>query len=119
MDLRSTFLTLAFRPLSYLQFFQVRDFNALDIAPEPEPPNINVEPADQIAPDDPHLIKLITSTSNRTSIAHLNTQAVTSSFAEFEVMMSTYKFDIVTLSETCLKDNKLLLEHVTIPGYKF
>ena len=33
-------------------------------------------------------------------------------------MLAKHKFDIITLSETWLKDNPLLLNHVTIPGYK-
>ena len=57
--------------------------------------------------------------SNGTSIAHLNTQSITSTFAEFEMMLSTYRFDIITLSETWLKDNKMLLDHVKISGYRF
>jgi len=40
---------------------------------------------------------------NRISIHHLNTQSITSSFAEFQRMLATYKFDIITLSETWLK----------------
>lgn len=56
---------------------------------------------------------------NHTSIAHLNTRAICSTFDEFEVMLTTYKFDIIGLSETWLKDNLYLLEHVNIPGYNF
>ena len=52
-----------------------------------------------------------------TSIAHLNTRSVTSSFDEFNLMLTTYGFDIVALSETWLKDNNFLLDYVTIPGY--
>ena len=33
-------------------------------------------------------------------------------------MLMRYKFDVITLSETWLKDNALLLQHVNIPGYK-
>ena len=51
------------------------------------------------------------------NICHLNTQSLTSSFAEFESMLYMYKFDICTLSETWLTDNQHLLEHVSIPGY--
>ena len=29
------------------------------------------------------------------------------------------KFNIITLSETCLKNGKHLLEYVNLPGYKF
>ena len=39
------------------------------------------------------------------SIFHLNTQAICSTFDEFTCMLNTQKFDIMTLSETWLKDN--------------
>ena len=66
---------------------------------------------------DNHL-DILNANRNRISISHLNTQSITSSFAEFEAMLMRYKFDIITLSETWLKDNPHLLNHVTIPGYK-
>ena len=56
---------------------------------------------------------------NKISIAHLNTRSVTSSFPEFEAMLSKHQFDITTLSETWLKDNAKLLQHVNIQGYQF
>ena len=34
-------------------------------------------------------------------------------------MLHIYPFDILSLSETCLKGNKHLLKHVQILGYKF
>ena len=49
---------------------------------------------------------------------HLNTQCMTSTFAEFTVLINSYNFDIITLSETWLKDNPLLLQHVSVPGYQ-
>lgn len=49
-------------------------------------------------------------------ISHLNTQSLVSSFAEFEVFAQTYDFDIMTMSETWLKNNKHLIEYVDIPG---
>ena len=53
---------------------------------------------------------------DRISIAHLSsTQSITSSFAEFETMLMRTKFDIIILFETWLKNNPLLLNHVTIP----
>ena len=67
--------------------------------------------------DDQHL-NILDANRNRISISHLNTQSITSSFAEFEAMVMRYKFDIITLSETWLKNNPLLLNHFTIPGYK-
>ena len=47
------------------------------------------------------------------SICHLNTQSMTSTFDEFMVIES--KFDIITLSEIRLKNDK----YVNLPGYKF
>ena len=51
-------------------------------------------------------------------VAHLNTQSLPSSFDEFSYMMSRYKFDIVALSETGLKDIKSQLQYVLADGYK-
>ena len=56
--------------------------------------------------------------SNHTSICHLNTQSMCSTFDEFYVMCNTCKYDIITLSETWLKNNHHLIEHVQIPGYQ-
>ena len=56
---------------------------------------------------------------NRTNIAHLNTQCLSSTFDEFHVMLNEYQFDIITMSETWLKDNQKLLDYVDIPGYNF
>ena len=40
-----------------------------------------------------------------------------STFDNLLITLKDYQFDIVTMSETWLKDNNLLLLHVTIPGY--
>ena len=57
--------------------------------------------------------------SNKTiSIAHLNTQAICSTFDEFTCMLNTQKFDIMTLSETWLKNNPHLLDYVKTDGYE-
>ena len=48
-----------------------------------------------------HHINTLDANRNRISIAHLNTQSIASSFAEFEEMLMRYQFDIITLSETC------------------
>ena len=53
------------------------------------------------------------------SIGHLNTQSMVSSFDEFNVMLQEHPFDILTLSETWLKDDVNLLNYVRIPGYEF
>ena len=42
---------------------------------------------------------------------------MTSTFNELLLTVPTYHLDVVSLSETCLKDNHLLLNHVSIPGY--
>ena len=77
--------------LSQIPFRNVRDLNESADAREPVTLNIPTECE--------HLEAL---KSNGTSIAHLNTKCVTSTFAEFENMLSTYKFDVITLSETWL-----------------
>ena len=59
----------------------------------------------------------ITNSIKTISVA-LNTQAICSTFDVFTCMFNTQKFDIMTLSETWLKDNPHLLDHVKIDGYK-
>ena len=54
---------------------------------------------------------------NRTSIVHLNSQCLSSTFDEFHVMFNEYQFDIITMSETWIKDNQKLLDCFDIPGY--
>ena len=44
---------------------------------------------------------------------------MTSTFDEFQFMVNDSKFDIITLSETWLKNDKHLLEYANLPGYKF
>ena len=44
---------------------------------------------------------------------------MTSTFDEFQFMVNGSKFDIITLSKTWLKNDKHLLEYVSLPGYKF
>ena len=44
---------------------------------------------------------------------------MTSTFDEFQFMVNKLKLDIITLSETWLKNDKHLLEYVNLPGYKF
>ena len=49
---------------------------------------------------------------------HINTQSMTSTFAELSLLVNDYQFDIGGMSETWLKDNSLLLQHVSIPGHE-
>ena len=48
---------------------------------------------------------------------HFNTQSMVTSFSEFQILASQLPMDIITMSETCLKDNPALLDYVTLPGY--
>ena len=54
---------------------------------------------------------------NRTSVVPLDTQSLLSSFAEFELMLYTYKFDIRALTETCLRDNENAINYAQISRY--
>ena len=48
---------------------------------------------------------------------HLNTQSMVSAFGELLLTIKQYPFNVISMSETWPKDNPLLLNHVTIPGY--
>ena len=56
--------------------------------------------------------------SAQLKIMHLNTQSMVSTFNEFQLGINKYRFDVITLSETWLKNNPELLEYVKIPGYQ-
>ena len=55
--------------------------------------------------------------SNQLKVLHINTQSMVSTFDELLVTMNEYPFDVVTMSETWLKNNPHLLSYVNIPGY--
>ena len=59
----------------------------------------------------------LTSNSSHLSLMRLNAQSMTSTFDELVMLLNDYPFDVVMLSETWLKDNALLLQHVSIPGF--
>ena len=65
---------------------------------------------------DEHLSAL-SERSRQFRLCHINTQSMVSSFDELLATIKEYPFDIVTISETWLKDNPLRLQYVTIPGY--
>ena len=44
---------------------------------------------------------------------------MSSTFDEFQVMVYHHTFDIITLSETWLRNDTNLLQYVQIPGYSF
>ena len=50
-------------------------------------------------------------------VMHFNTQSMASAFDELLLTIEQYPFDVISMSETWLKDNPLLLNHVTIPDY--
>ena len=65
-----------------------------------------------------HHLETLQNHRKMTSIAHINTQSLLSSFDEFRTMLLTHEFDIITLNETWLTDNKKQLDYVSdIPGY--
>jgi len=60
---------------------------------------------------------MILNHNNRTCVAHLNSQSILYSFDEFHLMLTTYQFDIITLSEKWLRNNEHVINYVRIPGY--
>ena len=48
---------------------------------------------------------------------HINTQSMVSTFDHLCLLIQRYSFDVITMSETRLKENNLLIQYVTIPGY--
>ena len=56
--------------------------------------------------------------TNHTSIVHLNAQCLSISIDKFNVQLNTHGFDIVSISEMWLKENKDLINYIQIPGYE-
>ena len=83
----------------------------------PETPQSVIAPPAQVPPI--NHAEIINSKRNHFSICHLNVQNIKTSFAEFQTMLYSNKFDIITLSETWLKENPGIIERIQIPGYKF
>ena len=77
----------------------------------------NNEDLDDTIPFEPPSVTKLNQYRQHFSVAHLNTQSISSTFVQFEAMLNAHKFDIITLSETWLKDNVNLLNSVGIPGY--
>ena len=50
-------------------------------------------------------------------IMYINTQRMISTFNGWLMTLRQYPFDVISMSETWLKNNPLLLQHVNIPGY--
>ena len=78
--------------------------------------NTNVECDENYANE--HLEKL-NGLKKHVSVCHLNTQSMSSTFAEFQFVINQTNFDVAALSEMWLKNVKNLLEYVRLPSYKF
>ena len=91
--------------LSILPFHQVREINETETIPDNDQ---YVQPS----------LTLLNNHRKHLSVAHLNTQSMASTFGQFEAMLEAHQFDLITLSETWLKDNKNLLNHFEVCGYK-
>jgi len=76
--------------LSLLPYFGIRALDDSDAA-------VGHDPADEFIPPS---VALLNEHRQHLSVAHLNTQSMTSTFPQFETFLTTHKFDIVTLSET-------------------
>ena len=69
---------------------------------------------DQIIQNNVHSeANLLETNRNHLSIAHLNRQSMSSTFDEFQVMLYQHPFDIITLSETWLRNNTNLTYYST------
>ena len=62
-------------------------------------------------------LEALTSRPNQLRLVHINTQSMVSSFDELILFIKEYPNDVITMSETWLKNNPHLLNYVTIPGY--
>ena len=57
--------------------------------------------------------------SKHLRLCHLNCQSLLSTFDEFVHLISKNKLDILTLSETWLRNNVHQIAHIQIPRYSF
>ena len=97
-----------------LPFFSTRDLSEyLDVQNNTEIQNLsNLSDV-----ENPHL-DILNSSLKHTSIAHLNVQSLFSTFNEFYLMMNTYNFDIVAVTETWMTDYNTQKKYVEVPGYE-
>ena len=94
-----------------LPFYGVRDLDELDsVIPDSESENECYI--------DSHWEKL-SQHSKHLRLCHLNCQSLLSTFDEFVHLVSKYKLDILTLSETWLRNNVHQIAHIQIPGNSF
>ena len=65
---------------------------------------------------DTHL-EALNNKDKQMKIMHINTQSMISTFDGLLMTLRQYPFDFISMSETWLKNNPVLLQHVNIPGY--
>lgn len=90
-------------------------FSTYDI-PISDDESIQFDASDASDTHDVHL-QALSDRNTQLKVMHINTQSMVSTFDNLLLAANEYPFDIITMSETWLKDNDLLLQHVTIPGY--
>ena len=93
--------------LTQLPFYHVRDMSTIE----------NFQVHDEAKNFTLPSISTLNQYRQHLSVAHLNTEAITSTFPEFENMLKSHDFDIITISETWLKDNQNIMSYLQIPGY--
>ena len=92
--------------LTELPFHNTRNLNeTLDNETQINPPS-----------RDFHIDKL-QANQNNTSIAHLNVQVLMSTLNEFSIMLNSYEFDIIAVTETWLQDTEYQRDYVQVNGY--
>ena len=64
-----------------------------------------------------HLGRMLMRASLSRLLGSINTQSMISTFDNLLLAVDRYKFHVIIMSETWLKENHLLLQYVTIPGY--
>ena len=57
--------------------------------------------------------------NSQTLVLNSRAQCLSTSVDEFNVKLNTYGFDVISISETRLKENKDLINYVQIPRYEF
>ena len=91
--------------LSELPFFGQRSLDTSDVIDN------------RLPVDEDQYLNALEERSQQLKVLHINTQSMTSTFDSLLMTIDRYSFDIITMSETWLNENKLRLQHVTIPGY--
>ncbi|CAB4036838.1 Hypothetical predicted protein [Paramuricea clavata] len=99
--------------LSELPFFNVKDLEILERKGNEQ---INSTLDSELETLD-FIAEALRNHPKHLSIMHLNTQSMVSSFNEFQTLVSDCPMDIITMSETWIKENPALLDYVALSGY--